>query len=53
MMKPYRLVFITNVISESSGEPVLLRNLVGYKLKVLEWVKNLDTYVLPLILAVL
>ena len=29
MMKPYRLVFITNVISEGSGEPVLLRNLVG------------------------
>ena len=29
MMKPYRLVFIINVISESSGEPVLLCNLVG------------------------
>ena len=29
MMKPYRLVFITNVISECSGEPVLLCNLVG------------------------
>ena len=29
MMKPYRLVFITNVISEGSGEPVLLCNLVG------------------------
>ena len=44
MMKPYRLVFITNVISEGSGEPVLLCNLVG-----LEWMENLDTYVLPLI----
>ena len=29
MMKPNRLVFITNVISEGSGEPVLLCNLVG------------------------
>ena len=29
IMKPYRLVFITNVISEGSGEPVLLCNLVG------------------------
>ena len=29
MMKPYRLVFITNVISEGSEEPVLLCNLVG------------------------
>ena len=29
MMKPYQLVFITNVISEGSGEPVLLCNLVG------------------------
>ena len=29
MIKPYRLVFITNVISEGSGEPVLLCNLVG------------------------
>ena len=29
LMKPYRLVFITNVISEGSGEPVLLCNLVG------------------------
>ena len=29
MMKPYRLVFITNVTSEGSGEPVLLCNLVG------------------------
>ena len=29
MMKPYRLVFITYVISEGSGEPVLLCNLVG------------------------
>ena len=29
MMKPYRLVFITNVISEGSGEPVLLCNPVG------------------------
>ena len=29
MMKPYRLVFITNVISEGSGEPVHLCNLVG------------------------
>ena len=30
MMKPYRLVFITKkVISEGSGEPVLLCNLVG------------------------
>ena len=29
MMKPYRLVFITNVVSEGSGEPVLLCNLVG------------------------
>ena len=29
MMKPYRLVSITNVISEGSGEPVLLCNLVG------------------------
>ena len=29
MMKPYRLVFITNVINEGSGEPVLLCNLVG------------------------
>ena len=29
MMKPSRLVFITNVISEGSGEPVLLCNLVG------------------------
>ena len=29
IMKPYRLVFITNVISEGSGEPVLLFNLVG------------------------
>ena len=28
MMKPYQLVFITNVISEGSGEPVLLCNLV-------------------------
>ena len=28
-MKPYRLVFITNVISEGSGESVLLCNLVG------------------------
>ena len=28
MMKPYRLVFITNVISEGSGDPVLLCNLV-------------------------
>ena len=28
MMKPYRLVFITNVISEGSVEPVLLCNLV-------------------------
>ena len=28
MMKLYRLVFITNVISEGSGEPVLLCNLV-------------------------
>ena len=28
MMKPYRQVFITNVISEGSGEPVLLCNLV-------------------------
>ena len=27
--KPYPLVFITNVISEGSGEPVLLCNLVG------------------------
>ena len=48
MMKPYRLVFISNVISEGTGEPVLLCNLVG-KLKVLEWMKNIDTYVLPLI----
>ena len=29
MMKPCRLVLITNVISEGSGEPVLLCNLVG------------------------
>ena len=29
MMKPYRLVFMTNVISEGSGEPVLLCDLVG------------------------
>ena len=29
MAKPYRLVFKTNVISEGSGEPVLLCNLVG------------------------
>ena len=29
MMKPYRLVIITNVISDGSGEPVLLCNLVG------------------------
>ena len=29
MMKPYRLVFITNVISLGSGEPVILCNLVG------------------------
>ena len=29
MMKPYRLVFITKVINEGSGEPVLLCNLVG------------------------
>ena len=29
MTKPYRLVFITNVISEGSGEPVLLCHLVG------------------------
>ena len=29
MMKPYGLVFITNIISEGSGEPVLLCNLVG------------------------
>ena len=29
MMKPYWLVFITNVISEGSGEPVLLCNPVG------------------------
>ena len=29
VMKPYRLVFITNVVSEGSGEPVLLCNLVG------------------------
>ena len=29
MMKLYRLMFITNVISEGSGEPVLLCNLVG------------------------
>ena len=29
MMKSYRLVFITNDISEGSGEPVLLCNLVG------------------------
>ena len=29
MTKPYRLVFNTNVISEGSGEPVLLCNLVG------------------------
>ena len=29
VMKLYRLVFITNVISEGSGEPVLLCNLVG------------------------
>ena len=29
MMKPYRLVFITNVISQGSGEPVLMCNLVG------------------------
>ena len=29
MMKPYRPVFITNVISEGSGEPVLLCSLVG------------------------
>ena len=29
MMKPYRLVFITNVISEGSGRPELLCNLVG------------------------
>ena len=29
LMKPYRLVFITNDISEGSGEPVLLCNLVG------------------------
>ena len=28
IMKPYRLVFITNVISEGSGEPVLLCNLI-------------------------
>ena len=28
MMKPYPLVFITNVISEGSGEPVLLCKLV-------------------------
>ena len=48
MMKPYRLVFITNVVSDCSGEPVLLCNLVG-SLKVLGWMKNLDTYVLPLI----
>ena len=34
MMKPYRLVLITNVINEGSGEPVLLCNLVG-QLKVL------------------
>ena len=48
MMKPYRLVFITNVISEGSGEPVLLCNLVGL-FKAFEWMKNLDTCVLPLI----
>ena len=29
IMKPYRLVFITNVISEGSGEPVLLCNIIG------------------------
>ena len=29
MMKPYRLVFITNVISDGSGKSVLLCNLVG------------------------
>ena len=29
MVKPYRLLFITNVINEGSGEPVLLCNLVG------------------------
>ena len=29
MMKPYRLVFITNVISKGSGEHVHLCNLVG------------------------
>ena len=29
MMKPYRLVFITNIINEGSREPVLLCNLVG------------------------
>ena len=29
MTKPYQLVFITNVISEVSGEPVLLCDLVG------------------------
>ena len=28
MMKPYGLVLITNVISEDSGEPALLCNLV-------------------------
>ena len=48
MMKPYRPVFITNVISEGSGEPLLLCNLVG-QLKVLVWMKNLVTYILPLI----
>ena len=29
MMKPYRVVFITNVISKGSVEPVRLCNLVG------------------------
>ena len=48
MMKPYRLVFITNVISEGSGGLCFCAISSGNS-KVLVWMKNLDTYVLPLI----
>ena len=44
MMKSYGLVLITNVISEGSGETVLLCNLVRVSLltnsKVLKWIKT-------------
>ena len=54
MMKSYGLVLITNVISEGSGETVLLCNLVRVSLLKSFEVdkdygrKSLDIYVLPL-----